>query len=61
MYDKVFLNEYGFYELKKKPSLSSRKKILRILIIKSLREIMSSSIVKKKNDFLKVNTDKKSV
>lgn len=51
MYDKVFLNEYGFYELKKKPSLSSMKKILRILIIKSLREIMSSSIVKKKNDF----------
>ena len=26
MYDKVFLNEYGFYELKKKPSLSSMKK-----------------------------------
>ena len=28
MYDKVFLNEYGFYELKKKPSLSSMKKDL---------------------------------
>ena len=25
MYDKVFLNEYGFYELKKKPSLKSMK------------------------------------
>ena len=61
MYDKVFLNEYGFYELKKKPSLSSMKKDFEDAYYQSLREIMSSSIVKKKNDFLKVNTDKKNV
>lgn len=32
-YDKVFLNQYGYYELKQKPTVEERKRNLKKFII----------------------------
>lgn len=59
MYEKVFLNKYGFYELKNKPFVEDIKKILKTVIFKILKEIMRTHIAKKKRNFLTIKCDKK--
>ena len=65
MYEKVFLNKYGFYELKNKPFVEDMKKDKDIkVILKNLFSAIDvknfgSTFAKKKRNFLTIKCDKK--
>lgn len=59
MYEKVFLNKYGFYELKNKPFVEDMKKDFENCYFQILKEIMRTHIAKKKRNFLTIKCDKK--
>lgn len=57
-FEKVFLNKYGFYELKNKPSVEERKRSLKKSIISSQQVHMNSTIQMRSLNSRKSNLNK---